>query len=571
MRYGHFDDQNREYIISRPDTPLPWINYLGCESYFGLISNTAGGYSFYRDAKLRRLSRYRYNNAPFDVGGRYLYLRDNETEKFWSPSWQPTRTKLDQYECRHGMGYTIIGSTANKIEAQTTYFVPLGETLEIWKVKITNHRKKPAKLSLFSSLEFCLWDAQDDSTNFQRNFSTGQVEIVDGVIYHKTEYRERRNHFAYFACSEKLAGFDTQRDTFLGAYRSWDNPAAVARGKSFNSVACGWAPHGSHHVKVNLKPGQTKEIIFVLGYHENAVDKKFSPPDSQTINKTTVKPVIAKYLDGKNVAAAFQKLKENWDNLLGTYQVTSPDIHANRMVNIWNAYQCMATFNMSRSASFYESGIGRGLGFRDSNQDLLGFVHMVPSRARERILDLSATQLKSGGAFHQYQPLTKRGNHELGSNFNDDPHWLILGVGAYIKETGDWAILDEQVQFENEAGSEQPLYEHLRRSFQLHARTHRTARPAAHRPRRLERLPEPELFFRHAGPVVSDHDEQGRQGRRIRFHRRPVRARVEGTRGHRHQARFAGRGEILSRRSREDGKSHLPARLGRRMVYSRLR
>ncbi len=257
MQYGHFDDQNREYIISQPDTPLPWINYLGCESYFGLISNTAGGYSFYRDAKLRRLSRYRYNNAPFDVGGRYLYLRDNETDKFWSPSWQPTRTKLDKYECRHGMGYTIIGSTANKIEAQTTYFVPLGETLEIWKCKITNHRKKPAKLSLFSSLEFCLWDAQDDSTNFQRNFSTGQVEIVDGVIYHKTEYRERRNHFAYFACSEKLAGYDTQRDTFLGAYRSWDNPAAVARGKSFNSVACGWAPHGSHHVKVNLKPGQT--------------------------------------------------------------------------------------------------------------------------------------------------------------------------------------------------------------------------------------------------------------------------------------------------------------------------
>ncbi len=465
MRYGHFDDTNREYVISQPDTPLPWMNYLGCEAYFGLISNTAGGYSFYRDAKLRRLSRYRYNNAPFDVGGRYLYLRDNETEKFWSPSWQPTRTKLDDYECRHGMGYTIIGSTFEKIEAQTTYFVPLGETLEVWKCKITNHRKKAAKLSLFSSLEFCLWDAQDDNTNFQRNFSTGQVEIVDGVIYHKTEYRERRNHFAYFACSEKLAGFDTQRDTFLGAYRSWDNPAAVARGRSFSSVACGWAPHGSHHVKVNLPPGQSKEIIFVLGYHENAVAEKFSPPGSQTINKATVKPVIAKYLDAKNVAAAFSKLKENWDQLLGVYQVTSPDIHANRMVNIWNAYQCMATFNMSRSASFYESGIGRGLGFRDSNQDLLGFVHMVPGRARERILDLSATQLKSGGAFHQYQPLTKRGNHELGSNFNDDPHWLILGVGAYLKETGDWGILDEPVQFENEPGSEQPLYEHLRRSF----------------------------------------------------------------------------------------------------------
>jgi cellobiose phosphorylase len=465
MRYGHFDDQHREYVITRPDTPLPWINYLGCEAYFGIISNTAGGYSFYRDARLRRLTRYRYNNAPFDFGGRYLYLRDNATGTFWSPSWQPTRTPLDQYQCRHGLGYTTIASNCKKVEAETCYFVPLGENLEIWRCRVTNRRQKPAKLSLFSSIEFCLWDAQDDATNFQRNFSTGQVEIEDAVIYHKTEYRERRNHFAYFACSAKPAGFDTQRDTFLGPYRSWDNPAAVERGKSFNSVAHGWAPIGSHHIKLSLKPGETKEVIFLLGYHENPVDQKFDPPGSQTLNKKTVKPVIAKYLDGKNAEAAFQKLREYWDGLLGIYQVNSPDPHANRMVNIWNAYQCMATFNMSRSASFYESGIGRGLGFRDSNQDLLGFVHMVPARARERILDLSATQFKTGGAFHQYQPLTKRGNNDIGSGFNDDPHWLILGVAAYLKETGDWSILDEPVQFENEPGSEQPLYEHLRRSI----------------------------------------------------------------------------------------------------------
>ena len=309
MRFGHFDDTKREYVITRPDTPLPWINYLGCEAYFGLISNTAGGYSFYRDARLRRLTRYRYNNAPFDFGGRYLYLRDNDTDEFWSPSWQPTRTKLDKYECRHGMGYTIIGSTYKKIEAQTCYFVPLGETLEVWKFSVTNRRKEPAKLSVFSSIEFCLWDAQDDATNFQRNFSTGQVEIVDEVIYHKTEYRERRNHFAYFACSEKLAGFDTQRDTFLGAYRSWDNPAAVERGKSFNSIAHGWAPHGSHHVKVNLKPGKTKEIIFILGYHENPVDKKFDPPNSQTINKKTVKPIIAKSVAAKSILEYFRPLR----------------------------------------------------------------------------------------------------------------------------------------------------------------------------------------------------------------------------------------------------------------------
>jgi cellobiose phosphorylase len=465
MRYGHFDEANREYVIERPDTPLPWINYLGCEAYFGIISNTAGGYSFYRDARLRRLTRYRYNNAPFDVGGRYLYLRDAQTGKFWSPSWQPTRTKLDRYECRHGLGYSKIASTYLGVEAETTYFVPLGQTLEIWRMRVTNRRKQPAKLSLFSSIEFCLWDAQDDATNFQRNFSTGQVEVVDGVIYHKTEYRERRNHFAYFACSEKLAGFDTQRDTFLGAYRGWDSPAAVEWGKSFNSIAHGWAPHGSHHVKLTLKSGETREVIFVLGYHENPADQKFDPPASQTINKRTVKPIIAKFLKGEEVESAFQALRQAWDGLLGVYQVKAPDGHLGRMVNIWNAYQCMATFNMSRSASFYESGIGRGLGFRDSNQDLLGFVQMVPARARERILDLAATQLKSGGAFHQYQPLTKRGNNDIGSGFNDDPHWLIVGVAAYIKETGDWGILDEPVPFENEEGSEQPLYEHLRRSF----------------------------------------------------------------------------------------------------------
>jgi cellobiose phosphorylase len=454
MKYGHFDDSAREYIIAQPDTPLPWINYLGCEAYFGLISNTAGGYSFYKDARLRRLTRYRYNNAPYDMGGRYIYLRDNADGIFWSPSWMPVRRPLDEYSCRHGMGYTIIRSVSKGVEAETRYFVPIGESLE------------PATLSVFSAIEFCLWDANDDATNFQRNYSTGQMELVDEVIYHKTEYRERRDHFAYFACSEKLDGFDTQREAFLGPYRGWDNPAVVQAGKSNDSVAHGWQPIGSHHVKVQLKPGEQKKIIFLLGYHENPKDDKFDPPGSQTINKRTVKPIIKKYLKPENVEKAFITLQDYWTELLGRLQVTTPDEHTTRMVNIWNAYQCMITFNMSRSASYYESGIGRGMGYRDSNQDLLGFVHMIPERARERILDLAATQLKNGGAFHQYQPLTKRGNNDVGSGFNDDPAWLVLAVAAYLKETGDWAILDEKVQYENEVGSEKPLYEHLQRSLQ---------------------------------------------------------------------------------------------------------
>ncbi len=473
MRYGHFDDTTREYVIERPDTPLPWINYLGCEEYFGLISNTAGGYSFYKDARLRRLTRYRYNNVPLDMGGRYIYLRDNDAGKrenvsrpYWSPTWMPTRDKLDEYECRHGQGYTTIKSLAHKIESQTRYFVPLGENLEIWELTLTNKRKTPADLSVFSAIEFCLWDANDDATNFQRNFSTGQVEIVNGVIYHKTEYRERRDHFAYFACSEKLAGYDTQRETFLGSYRGWDSPNAVETGQSGNSEAHGWQPIGSHHVKVHLKPGEQKKIIFILGYQENPKNDKFDPADSQIINKKTVKPIIAKYLKPENVDKAFAALKEHWDELLGRLQVTTPDDHTNRMVNIWNAYQCMVTFNMSRSASYFESGIGRGMGFRDSNQDLLGFVHIIPERARERILDLAATQLPNGGAYHQYQPLTKRGNNDVGSGFNDDPAWLVLGVTAYLKETGDFTILEAHVPYDNAPGSETPLYEHLQRSIQ---------------------------------------------------------------------------------------------------------
>ena len=466
MKYGHFDDAAREYVITRPDTPLPWINYLGCEAYFGLISNTAGGYSFYKDARLRRLTRYRYNNAPYDMGGRYIYLRDNADGKFWSPSWMPVRSSLEEYSCRHGMGYTIIRSVYRQIEAETRYFVPIGENLEIWELTLTNQRAEPADLSVFSAVEFCLWDALDDSTNFQRNFSTGQIEFVDEVIYHKTEYRERRDHFAYFACSEKLEGFDTQRESFLGAYRGWDSPAAVEAGQSSNSEAHGWQPIGSHHVKVHLEPGEQKKIVFILGYHENPRDAKFDPPESQIINKKKVKPIICKYLQLNNVEAAFIALRDYWSGLLGKLQVTTPDEHTNRMVNIWNAYQCMITFNMSRSASYYESGIGRGMGYRDSNQDLLGFVHMIPEWARERILDLAATQLKNGGAFHQYQPLTKRGNNDVGSGFNDDPAWLVLAVAAYLKETSDWGILDAQVQYENEEGSERPLYEHLQRSLQ---------------------------------------------------------------------------------------------------------
>jgi len=467
MPYGHFDDERREYVIERPDTPLPWINYLGTQDYFAVISNTGGGYSFYRDARLRRLIRYRHNNTPLDTGGRFLYLRDDSARarNIWSPTWQPMRGPLDFYECRHGLGYTTIRSRRQGIQADLRFFVPPGDDLEIWETTVTNRRRRPASLSLFAAVEFCLWDALDDATNFQRNLSVGEVEVDEGVIYHKSEYRERRNHFAYFASSAKVAGFDTQREAFLGPYRGWESPAAVEAGRLSGSIASGWQPIGALQTRLQLEPGESHTLVFLLGYQENPADDKFDPPDSQVLNKRSAVAMIERFRRPEAVRAAFTALQEHWDGLLGMLQVNTPDLHTNRMVNIWNAYQTMVTFNLSRSASYFESGISRGMGFRDSNQDLLGFVQLVPDRARRRLLELAATQLPGGGAYHQYQPLTGQGNHDIGGGFNDDPLWLVLSTAAYLKETGDWSVLDEPVPYDHAPGSEEPLYGHLQRSI----------------------------------------------------------------------------------------------------------
>ncbi len=461
MQYGYFEDHQKEYVITEPQTPYPWINYLGTEDFFSIISNTAGGYSFYRDAKLRRITRYRYNNVPIDEGGKYFYINDGTD--VWSPGWKPVKTALDRYECRHGLGYTIITGEKNNLEVEISYFVPLGDNCEIQKVKLTNKGKTVKKIKFFSFVEFCLWNALDDMTNFQRNFSTGEVEVKESVIYHKTEYKERRNHYAFYSVNRPIQGFDTDRESFVGLYNGFGNPDAVMEGKSRNTVAHGWSPIGSHMLEIDLAPGQEEELIFMLGYVENAEEEKWESPG--VINKKKAESLIAKYQDSDSVIKAFDELKNYWSDLLSIFQLQSNDEKLDRMVNIWNQYQCMVTFNMSRSASYFESGIGRGMGFRDSNQDLIGFVHQIPEKAKERILDIAATQFEDGGAYHQYQPLTKRGNNEIGGNFNDDPPWLILSTSSYIKETGDWSILDESVPFDSDQTKAKSLFEHLKRSF----------------------------------------------------------------------------------------------------------
>ncbi len=461
MKYGYFDDISREYVITEPRTPWPWINYLGNKDFFSLISNSAGGYSFYKDAKFRRLTRYRYNGVPMDAGGRYFYIKDGDT--VWNPGWKPTKTPLDSYECRHGMNYTIIKGEKNGLEARALFFVPLDTHAEITKLTLTNHTDRPKSFKLFSFMEWCLWNAATDMENFQRNFSTGEVEVDGSTIYHKTEYKERRNHYAFYTVNVPVDGFDTDRETFIGLYNGFDEPDAVMEGRPRNSVAHGWSPIASHYLEITLAPGESRDLIFMLGYVENPQDEKWE--SKGVINKTRAREMMARFDTPEKVDKAFDELRSYWDNLLGCFTLSSGDPRLDRMVNIWNQYQCMITFCFSRSASFFESGIGRGMGFRDSNQDLVGFVHQIPERARERIIDIASTQFPDGGCYHQYQPLTKRGNNDIGGGFNDDPMWLVFGTIAYIKETGDMSILAEPVPFDNQPGSEVSLFDHLKVSF----------------------------------------------------------------------------------------------------------
>jgi cellobiose phosphorylase len=452
-------------VISRPDTPLPWLNYLGQDELFGLCTNTGGGYTFWKDAKLRRLTRYRYNNVPYDLGGRYLYVNDGGS--VWNPGWKPVKAKLDHYECRHGLGYSRILGRKDGLEVESLFFVPPQENLELWKVTVRNKSAASKSPKIYSYQEFCFFEALNDMTNYQRTYSIGEVEVEGGAIYHKTEYRERRNHYTLFACTSPISGFDTSRDAFVGIHEGLHEAKVPFAGKAGNSMAFGWNPIGSHELSLTLAPGEEKTFTFILAYVDHDLvgfkGPKFTAPF--VMNKELGRAVVAKYSAPGAVDAAFASLKAYWDENLSKFQAQCPDPHASRMLNVWNQYQCMATFNMSRSASMYETGIGRGMGFRDSNQDLLGFVHMIPSRARQRILDIAATQLTDGTCYHQYQPLTKKGNAEVGGDFYDDHLWLVLSVVSYIKETGDLGILKEPCGYADKEVKGADLLGHLELSI----------------------------------------------------------------------------------------------------------
>ncbi|GAB1482055.1 glycosyl transferase [Treponema sp.] len=468
MQFGNFDDAAREYVIQTPKTPQPWINYLGTEDFFSLVSNTAGGYAFYKDARLRRLTRYRYNDVPQDGNGRYFYIQERDAEgklsgPAWNPGWKPCKTELDTYECRHGLGRTTISGSANKLRGTVRMLVPFGQTAEIQELVLENLSDTKKRVCLHSFVEFCLWNALDDATNFQRNLSTGQVEIEGSAIYHVTEYRERRNHFAYYWTDAKLTGFDSDRAAFIGADGDFASPLMVERGQSSNSLADGWSPIASHHIEWELEPGEKKRAVFILGYVENEAEDKWEAPG--LANKALARALQKRFSEKGAFDAAWAEIEDFWSEKLSRFSIESGDEKLDRMVNIWNQYQCVVTYNLARSASYFESGIGRGIGFRDTCQDMLGFVHLMGDKARERLFDVASTQFPDGDAYHQFQPLTKRGNADIGGNFNDDPLWLVIGVAGYIKETGDWDFLKEIVPFDNNLRDTASLFEHLKRSF----------------------------------------------------------------------------------------------------------
>jgi len=451
MEYGYFSRDDKEYVIVRPNTPTPWINYLSNYEYCAIISNTAGGYSFHRDPRDRRILRYRYNNLPVDRPGRYLYIRDNKTGKYWSPTWQPVLKELSAYECRHGLGYTKISSSYSDIEAEVTYFVPVGDNLEIWMLTLKNASSEDKELSVFSYAEFCLWQAFNDLTDLQCSQGLGVARYEkDAIFFH---FFDVSTGYAFFASSGTVTGYDCNREKFIGPYRGESNPIVVERGQCFNSETQGGNPIAATSNFVKLGPREAKTIIFILGV---------------VTKKSDAKRYIQKFKKRFNVDTEFQRLRKYWNTYLNNLKVDTPDKEFNTMINVWNQYQCKTTFDWSRYVSFYETGIGRGMGFRDSNQDTLGVVHTSPKRVRQRILDLAKNQFENGHVYHLYFPISEEGGwppyvKEQMKFFSDDHLWLILSVCEYIKETGDMTILDENVNFVE--ASSASLYEHLKRSI----------------------------------------------------------------------------------------------------------
>lgn len=469
MRFGYFDEENKEYVIERPDTPKSWSNYLGSTEYGAIITNNAGGYSFYKSGGMGRFIRFRFNSIPMDQPGRYIYFHDHDLKDFWSASWQPVGKPLDQYKtiCRHGTGYTSIQSTYRGIQSEVTYFVPLGRTFEVWRVRVTNVSRKPRKLSAFTYLEYAgNWNAIDDLLNIQYVQYITLMKVVDGIIDHGTNVhipempenfkeKDQGRHTFQAIVGAKVVGYDADRETFLGPYRTYANPLAVERGKCFGSLAYGDNPCGSLQVRLNLKPKETKEFIVLVGIGKAEVEGK---------------KAVAEFSSTSQVQREFDKLKNFWHKRLEGFSVKTPDPELNATVNTWGIYNCLITFTWSRAASLIYTGIDRdGLGYRDTVQDLLGVMHAIPEEAKQRLELMITGQVSTGGAMPCIIPVSHRPGHETPPHEeeyrSDDTLWLFNAIPAYVKETGDIEFYNKVLSYADKG--EDTVFGHLKRAIQF--------------------------------------------------------------------------------------------------------
>ncbi len=468
MQFGHFDDQNKEYVITNPKTPKAWSNYLGSREYGAIITNNAGGYSFLKSGGMGRFLRFRFNSIPMDQPGRYVYLRDDESGDYWSASWQPVGKPLDQYksECRHGAGYTIISSDYSEIHTETSYFVPLGKTYEVWRVKVKNTGSKVRKLSAYSYAEYSgSWSAIDDLLNIQYVQYTGMMKVVDGIIDHGTnvyipempenfnEKDQGRHTFMAFAGAE-VTGYDTDREAFLGDYRTYKDPATVETGKPANSLAYGDNLCGSLQTKIELQPGEEKEFFIIIGIGSAEEGKN----------------VVDSYKDLSIVDDQLAAAKEVWMKKMENFSATTPDAELNSTINMWGAYNNLMTFAWSRAASLIYSGVDRdGLGYRDTVQDLVGVTQLISDEVKE-ILELMITgQVSTGGAMPVVLPTShypgKEPMPEETAYRSDDCMWLFNAIPTYVKETGDIDFYKKVLPFSDKG--EATVFGHMKRAIEF--------------------------------------------------------------------------------------------------------
>ncbi len=468
MQYGYFDDLNKEYVVERPDTPRSWSNYLGSTEYGAIITNNAGGYSFYKSAAQGRFTRLRFNVIPMDQPGRYVYLHDKESKDFWSTSWQPVGKPLGQYksECRHGTAYTKITSDYAAIRTETLFFVPLGRSYECWLLKITNNDKKKRKLSLFTYVEYANnWNLSQDMINLQYSQFISKMDVVGNIVDHGTNVYmpERPDHFeddgqarhTFLAMNgADIKGFDTDREIFLGPYRTYANPVVVEEGRCRNSKSVGDNGCGTLQADVELQPGESREIVILMGIGAAASAGKKAVEEMGTADK---------------VREEFKKLKNFWHSRIQGMTAETPDGEFNSMLNMWNPYNCLITYAWSRAASLVYTGERDGLGYRDTVQDMLGVLHTIPGEVKERLELMITGQASTGGAMPVVKPFAhKPGSEKLPSEKeyrSDDGMWLFNTIPAYVKETGDMPFYDRVLPYADKG--EDTVVGHLRRAIQF--------------------------------------------------------------------------------------------------------